>query len=153
MCKLHFAITERLIVRQRMCKILVFACSVPGYDLNQERAMINWKQEDWEELMKNLAQLLETSKPFRNKTLKELYFSCTANMLLATIRQTLEDDIKHKGERETVSLSAEEQKKFQYVSIIALKLFNSYNSTPYTEITLDISLMAFLMDHLKNLAS
>jgi hypothetical protein len=105
-----------------MCKILVTACAVPGYDVNNKRAMINWREQDWKKLMQCLAELVGTPDPYEDQLLKELYIACFENLLLAGHRRTLEDDIKHKDERETVSLSDKEQNRFQYVAMLFLLL-------------------------------
>jgi hypothetical protein len=103
-----------------MCKILLMACAVPGYDVGSSRAMINWREREWKELMRDLKKLFGTHNPYQDQLLKELYIACFENLLLADHRRTLEEDIKHKDERRTVSLSAKEQKKFQYVVVLFL---------------------------------
>jgi hypothetical protein len=112
------------VARQLMCKILVKVCAAKAYKLDDQRAMIHWNQSDWEKLMEYLGELFQTSTPFEDKHLQELYFACYKNMLLADHRRILEDDIKHKDERRTVSLSTEDQKHFQYVVILCLKRFS-----------------------------
>jgi hypothetical protein len=120
MCKGQNATTDRLIVRQLMCKILVTACAVPGYDLASRRAMINWGQLDWKKLMRYLEELVGTHNPYKDQLLKGLHVACFVNLLLADHRRTLEVDIKHKDERVTVSLSDKEQEIFQYVAMLFL---------------------------------
>jgi hypothetical protein len=103
-----------------MCEILVMACAVRGYDVDSRRAMVNWRERDWKKLMDSLAELVGTHNPYKDKFLKELNIACFVNLLLADHRKTLEEDIKHKDERGTVSLSAKEQRKFQYVAMLFL---------------------------------
>lgn len=107
MYELEDNVTERLEVRQKMCKTLMKCCAGPGYNADIPTAMINWNPAKWDQLMKNLSDIVGTAEPFEDEILKNLYCSCAANRSLADYRKTLEDDIREG--RDSVSIPAEQQ--------------------------------------------
>lgn len=103
--------TERLIIRQKMCKILMNACSMSGYHVDNPSALLNYKRVDWERLKEALTEMVGTTDPFSNKVLTELFFSCSANQILAKHRVAIEADVQSK--RDVLSISRVEQSELK----------------------------------------